>query len=59
MGKHLGMTKPHNAYPKSQAVSNELSACSCEVPNFDNNSKTSLLKKQVAEIQAQVTALKQ
>lgn len=59
MRKHLGMTKPHNAYPKSRAVSNQLSACSCEVPNFDNNSETSLLKKQVAEIQAQVTALKQ
>lgn len=58
MRKHLGMTKPHNAYLKSQAVSNQVSVCSCDVPNSDS-SETSLLKKQIAEIQAQVTALKQ
>lgn len=56
--KHLGMTKPPNTYQKSRAVSNQVSACSCNVPSSDG-SETSLLKKQVAEIQAQVTTLKQ
>lgn len=58
MRKHLATTKPQNAYPKSRAVSNNVSACPCDVPNSDS-SESSLLKKQIAEIQAQVTALKQ
>lgn len=58
MRKHLGMAKFSNAHP-SRAVANQLSACSCEVPNFDDKSETTLLKKQVAEIQVQVTALRQ
>ncbi|XP_026086508.1 zinc finger CCHC domain-containing protein 12-like [Carassius auratus] len=55
MRKHLGMTKPHNAYPKSRSASNQVSVCSCDAPSSDSFE----LKKQVAEIQAQVTALKQ
>lgn len=55
------MTKhchPSSAYPKSRSVPSQASACSCHVSNSDY-SKTSLLKKQVADIQAQITALKQ
>lgn len=58
MRKHFGMTKPANVYPKTRAISNQVSACACDVSS-PYSSEAGSLKKQVAEIQAQVATLKQ
>ncbi|KAL1274975.1 hypothetical protein QQF64_027789 [Cirrhinus molitorella] len=52
------MTKPSNACPKTRAVSNQVLTCSCDVSSPDSTEAGSL-KKQVAEIQVEVAALKQ
>lgn len=58
MKKHLGLSKPSAGFPKLRVPSNQMLACPCDIPHSEN-SEMSLLRKQVVEIQAQVTALKQ
>lgn len=58
MKKYLGLSKAPNTYPRPRATTQQVSAYSHETPNADT-SETDLIKKQLAEVQAQVANLGQ
>lgn len=58
MKKYLGLSKAPNTYPRPRAATQQVSAYSHETPNADT-SETDLIKKQLAEVQAQVANLGQ
>lgn len=58
MRNYLGLSKAPNTYPRPRAATQQVSAYSHETPN-SGASETDLIKKQLAEVQAQVANLGQ